>query len=131
MLPLHEALGTLRLGGICEGAKVGFFVVAIVGEGVGDSSMFGFNECLAEWVVKALRAPELAQQHFQMRIWDTVRVRITGPVSVLNDLVDHVPTRLDGHFDAAGRPEAAAACAEKSAACAVARESDDSAMARL
>jgi hypothetical protein len=37
MLPLHYGGGALRDGWVGDGAVVGFFVVAVDGEGVGDA----------------------------------------------------------------------------------------------
>lgn len=58
-----------------------------------------------------------------------LRRKHTGPVRVLNDLVDQVPTNSSGHFCVEGSPDAAAAAALKSWADERAKE--ESAAARL
>ena len=54
MLPLHYPRRTLRYCRIGSRAVVGFFVVAIAGEGVGEARKRGFDEAIFYGVVEAL-----------------------------------------------------------------------------
>lgn len=54
MLPLQDparAGGVRRVG---DGAVVGFLVVSVAGEGVGDAGVVGLDEFVVDWVVEAL-----------------------------------------------------------------------------
>ena len=134
MLPLHQSFGTCGVGGVGDGAVVGFFVVAVGGEGVGDAGVLGFEEVVAYGVVEALRGhtSTLAQQGGEQGGWEVFVFGRTGPVSVLLDFVDHVPTRSGGNVPGdvpAGAPDAAAGPAE--ADCADEEVRKGSAAARL
>ena len=56
MLELHESLRTFGADGVADGAVVGFFVEAVVGEGVGDSGEGGLDELLVDGIIEALRS---------------------------------------------------------------------------
>ena len=63
VLPLDDAGRTGRVGWVGDGAVVGFFVVAVVGEGVGDAGVVGLGEFFAEGVVEALDLDGLVLRH--------------------------------------------------------------------
>lgn len=54
VLPLHDARRTFRRGGVGDGAVVGFLVVAVGGEGVGDARLVGLDELVLDRVVEVL-----------------------------------------------------------------------------
>lgn len=54
VLPLHDSRGTRRVGGVGNGAVVGFFIIPIGGEGVGDAGALGLDQAVGEGVVEAL-----------------------------------------------------------------------------
>lgn len=94
MLPLHDPAGTGRPCGIRDGAIVGFFVVAISGEGVRDSGQGGFDELVIDGVVEALG---WTCQHVAAHDRNGgSESEHTGPVKVELDLDDHVPTMSAG-----------------------------------
>lgn len=55
MLPLHNGARAVWRGRVGDGAVVGFLVVAVGGEGVGDARVGGLDEVVAYWIVKTLR----------------------------------------------------------------------------
>ena len=54
VLPLHDPARTCWVLGVGDGAVVGFLVVAVAGEGVGDARAGGLDEALVERIVETL-----------------------------------------------------------------------------
>ena len=54
MLPLHNPARTRGVHGVGDGAVVGFFVMPVGREGVGDPGVRWFDEGVVYWVVEAL-----------------------------------------------------------------------------
>ena len=54
VLPLHHPARLPWFGGVGDGAIVGFLVVAVVAEGVGDAGVIGLDELVVDGVVEAL-----------------------------------------------------------------------------
>ena len=96
VLPLHNATGAIGVLRVRDGAVVGGLVVAVLGEGVGDTSARGLNQFVVQRVVETLQSLS-AWQHFRIA-WD---ISHTGPVRVLFDFVLHVPTKSAGHVPCA------------------------------
>lgn len=82
----------MRCGRVGDGAVVGFFVVAIGGEGVGDAGEVRFDEAIGDGVVESLGVLLVAW----VRVWSGERR--TGPVRTFLDFVVHVPTSSVGYW---------------------------------
>ena len=76
MLPLHHPARARRIGGVGDGAVVGFFVIPVGGEGVGDAGVVGLDQFVCYWVEEALFEVQLVCILWQSMIVRCVYARV-------------------------------------------------------